>query len=179
MKYLSPAQEYWIVTSSQAVPFILGWPHHAAPFIHTGWHHHNEETWSEVLQSHFSRLVNSSAMARSLRLEFPGAVYHVTSRDNARQELAVADETPPLWVSTWEIAGHLDVQDATVSSCQQRGNASRLSCKTSLHSITGDGAMSDGYVLATDAGLAGRVGNLSESGVPSWTILKSVARKMR
>lgn len=30
-------------------------------------------------------------MARPLRLEFPGAVYHVTSRGNARQDI-VADD---------------------------------------------------------------------------------------
>ena len=30
-------------------------------------------------------------MARPLRLEFPGAVYHVTSRGNARQAIVVDD----------------------------------------------------------------------------------------
>lgn len=31
-------------------------------------------------------------MARALRLEFPGAVYHITARGNARQPI-VADDT--------------------------------------------------------------------------------------
>jgi REP element-mobilizing transposase RayT len=35
----------------------------------------------------------SSAMARQLRIEYPGAVYHVTSRGNARQKIyADADD---------------------------------------------------------------------------------------
>jgi hypothetical protein len=31
-------------------------------------------------------------MARPLRIEFPGAVYHVTSRGNARQTIFIDDE---------------------------------------------------------------------------------------
>ena len=31
-------------------------------------------------------------MARPLRIEFPGALYHVTSRGNARQDIALDDE---------------------------------------------------------------------------------------
>ncbi len=31
-------------------------------------------------------------MARPLRLEFPGALYHVTARGNARQDLFLDDE---------------------------------------------------------------------------------------
>jgi len=31
-------------------------------------------------------------MARSLRIEFPGAVYHITSRGNAREAIALADD---------------------------------------------------------------------------------------
>jgi hypothetical protein len=31
-------------------------------------------------------------MARPLRIEFPGAVYHVTSRGNAKQDIFIDDE---------------------------------------------------------------------------------------
>ena len=31
-------------------------------------------------------------MARPLRIEYPGAVYHITSRDNARQNIYLEDE---------------------------------------------------------------------------------------
>ncbi|MGH7801397.1 MAG: transposase, partial [Thermodesulfobacteriota bacterium] len=31
-------------------------------------------------------------MARPLRLEFPGALYHITSRGNARQEIFLSDD---------------------------------------------------------------------------------------
>jgi hypothetical protein len=31
-------------------------------------------------------------MARPLRIEFPGAVYHVTSRGNAKQAISIDDE---------------------------------------------------------------------------------------
>ena len=38
-------------------------------------------------------------MARSLRLEFPGAIYHVTSRDNARSAIFIDDEDRRLFLS--------------------------------------------------------------------------------
>jgi putative transposase len=38
-------------------------------------------------------------MARPLRLEFPGAVYHVTSRGNARQDIVVDDRDRSLFFS--------------------------------------------------------------------------------
>ena len=38
-------------------------------------------------------------MARPLRLEFPGAVYHVTSRGNARQDIIVDDRDRTAWLS--------------------------------------------------------------------------------
>ena len=31
-------------------------------------------------------------MARPLRIEYPGAVYHITSRGNAREPIALADD---------------------------------------------------------------------------------------
>ncbi|RME63366.1 MAG: addiction module toxin RelE, partial [Nitrospirae bacterium] len=31
-------------------------------------------------------------MARPLRIEFPGAVYHITSRGNAKQSIYIEDE---------------------------------------------------------------------------------------
>jgi len=37
------------------------------------------------------------AMARPLRLEFPGAVYHVTSRGNARQDMVADDRDRTAW----------------------------------------------------------------------------------
>ena len=37
-------------------------------------------------------------MARPLRLEYPGAVYHVTSRGNARQDIVVDDQDRTLFV---------------------------------------------------------------------------------
>lgn len=38
-------------------------------------------------------------MARPLRIEFPGAVYHVTSRGNARQDIVVDDRDRSQFVS--------------------------------------------------------------------------------
>jgi putative transposase len=38
-------------------------------------------------------------MARPLRLEFPGAVYHVTSRGNARQDIVVDDRDRSHWLT--------------------------------------------------------------------------------
>jgi len=39
-------------------------------------------------------------MARPLRLEFPGAVYHVTSRGNARQRIFLGDADRELFLDT-------------------------------------------------------------------------------
>ena len=39
-------------------------------------------------------------MARPLRLEFPGAVYHLTSRGNARQKVFFTDADRELFLST-------------------------------------------------------------------------------
>ncbi len=39
-------------------------------------------------------------MARPLRLEYPGAVYHVTSRGNARQDIVVDDRDRTLFLET-------------------------------------------------------------------------------
>lgn len=39
-------------------------------------------------------------MARLLRLEFPGAIYHLTSRGNARQKVFFADVDHELFLST-------------------------------------------------------------------------------
>lgn len=39
-------------------------------------------------------------MARPLRLEFPGAVYHLTSRGNARQKIFFTDADRELFLST-------------------------------------------------------------------------------
>ena len=39
-------------------------------------------------------------MARPLRLEFPGAVYHVTSRANARQRIFLGDADRELFLDT-------------------------------------------------------------------------------
>jgi putative transposase len=36
-------------------------------------------------------------MARPLRLEFPGAVYHVTSRGNARQDIVMDERDRRQW----------------------------------------------------------------------------------
>ena len=37
-------------------------------------------------------------MARPLRLSFPGAVYHVTSRGNARQDIVADDRDRSQWL---------------------------------------------------------------------------------
>ena len=39
-----------------------------------------------------STIVFISPMARPLRLEFPGALYHITSRGNAKQEIFLNDD---------------------------------------------------------------------------------------
>jgi len=43
-------------------------------------------------------------MARPLRIEFPGAVYHVTSRINARQDIVADDRDRMQWlaVPAWD-----------------------------------------------------------------------------
>jgi hypothetical protein len=41
-------------------------------------------------------------MARPLRLEFPGAVYHVTARGNARQAIYLDDEDRRLFLRLLE-----------------------------------------------------------------------------
>jgi len=46
------------------------------------------ESWSQVLKYHIFRAAN---MVRPLRIEYPGAVYHVTSRGNARQAIFLSD----------------------------------------------------------------------------------------
>ena len=38
-------------------------------------------------------------MACSLRLEFPGTLYHVTARGNARQAIVLDDEDHPLFLA--------------------------------------------------------------------------------
>ena len=38
-------------------------------------------------------------MARPLRIEYPGAIYHVTSRGNAGQAIFLEDEDRSLWLS--------------------------------------------------------------------------------
>jgi hypothetical protein len=39
-------------------------------------------------------------MARPLRLEFPGAIYHLTNRGNARQKVFFSDADRELFLST-------------------------------------------------------------------------------
>ena len=39
-------------------------------------------------------------MARPLRIEFPGALYHVTARGNARQDIFLDDEDRDLFLSS-------------------------------------------------------------------------------
>ena len=41
--------------------------------------------------------MGSRLMARPLRLEFPGAAYHVTSRGNARQDIVADDRDRTEW----------------------------------------------------------------------------------
>jgi putative transposase len=41
-------------------------------------------------------------MARPLRIEFPGALYHVTARGNARQDIVLDDEDRLLFLSVLE-----------------------------------------------------------------------------
>ena len=43
--------------------------------------------------------LDSRAMARPHRIEFPGAVYHVTSRGNARQDIVADDRDRSQWVT--------------------------------------------------------------------------------
>ena len=39
-------------------------------------------------------------MARPLRIEYPGAVYHVTSRGNARRKIYLDDEDREMFLAT-------------------------------------------------------------------------------
>jgi hypothetical protein len=48
-------------------------------------------------------------MARPLSMEFPGALYHITSRGNARQRVfrdpRTVQRTWPAWPGTWGASG--------------------------------------------------------------------------
>ena len=61
-------------------------------------------------------------MTRLLRIEFPGAVYHVTSRGNARQAIFLGEEDKSkfLEVLLKDIAEHLGVHYATISRAIKR-----------------------------------------------------------
>jgi putative transposase len=48
-------------------------------------------------------------MARPLRLEFPGAIYHLTGRGNARQKVFFTDADRELFLST--LAGVVNCYD--------------------------------------------------------------------
>ncbi len=54
--------------------------------------------WGQVLQSDIlvGRL---PTMARPLRIEVPHAIYHVTSRGNARQRIVTTDADRQAWLS--------------------------------------------------------------------------------
>ena len=43
--------------------------------------------------------LDSGSMARPLRIEYPGAVYHVTSRGNARQDIVADDRDRSQWLT--------------------------------------------------------------------------------
>ncbi len=43
-------------------------------------------------------------MARPLRIEFAGALYHVTSRGDGRDDIILADEDRALWLA---VLGHV------------------------------------------------------------------------
>jgi hypothetical protein len=43
-------------------------------------------------------------MARSLRIEFPHAIYHITSRGHARQHIVTTDADRQAWLS---VLGHV------------------------------------------------------------------------
>ena len=48
-------------------------------------------------------------MARPLRIQFPGAIYHVIARGNARQPIYLADADFRLWLRLlWRVADRLD-----------------------------------------------------------------------
>ena len=48
-------------------------------------------------------------MARPLRLEFAGAIYHLTSRGNARQKVFFADTDRELFLNTLaQVVSHYD-----------------------------------------------------------------------
>jgi len=75
-------------------------------------------------------------MARPLRIEFPGATYHVTSRGNRQQSIFVDDADRELFLAT--LARAMERMDATVLAyclmgnhyhlvlCTRRGNLSAL-----------------------------------------------------
>jgi len=66
-------------------------------------------------------------MSHPLRIEYPGAIYHITSRGNGRQKIYLSSEDRRLFLATLaqvvschgyrskEIAQHLGVHYATVS----------------------------------------------------------------
>ena len=46
-------------------------------------------------------LCYNNAMARPLRIEFPGAIYHITSRGNRREDIFLSDEDRSLFLDTF------------------------------------------------------------------------------
>ena len=64
-------------------------------------------------------------MARPLRIEYPGAVYHITSRGNARQDIFLDDDNREEFVELVGLVvqwphGHVFQEDATRRSLLRR-----------------------------------------------------------
>ncbi len=48
--------------------------------------------WGQVLQCHMAPALCCAVMARPLRIEFPGALYHVTARGDRREDIYLDDQ---------------------------------------------------------------------------------------
>jgi antitoxin component HigA of HigAB toxin-antitoxin module len=65
-------------------------------------------------------------MARRLRIEFPGAVYHVTARGNARQDIFLDDDDRALFLGVLEqvvseiLAGKPDLNTRRIRALAKR-----------------------------------------------------------
>jgi len=59
-------------------------------------------------------------MVRPLRLEFAGALYHVTSRGDRREDILVDDEDRYDWLETQKQASRLDFESWQVARADNR-----------------------------------------------------------
>lgn len=56
--------------------------------------------WGQVFLYHIRDAIVHPIMARPLRLELAGALYHVTSRGDGREDIFLSDDDREVWLET-------------------------------------------------------------------------------